>query len=117
MKSTIFFVLMALSLNANAAHWECKSDHQLKQISFDLSSTIENFKVVAPELDQKEINDAFKQVNSFTLVAYQVIDTVAQETIDYTLIIDQSAKSVSVLSQWSTNENVDSETIKCIVSK
>ena len=118
MKSTIFFVLLGLlSANAQAAHFECTGAHNLEKVSFDLTASVENFKVVAPVLEQKGLNDSFVQVNEFTLVAYQLLDNLAQETIDYTLIIDRDAKTVQVLSQWSTNENVDSEKLACTVTE
>lgn len=118
MKSALFFIVLGLfSINAEAAHWDCKGAHNLQQVSFDLNSSFENFAVVAPDLDQKGLQLAFEPINAFTLAAYQLIDTKAQETIDYTLIIDRDAKSVSVFSQWSTNENVDVEKLVCIVNE
>lgn len=117
MKSTLFFILLALSTNAQAEHFECKGAHNLQQVSFDLNASVENFKVVAPDLEQKGLNESFGQVNAYTMVAYQLIDTKAQETIDYTLIIDRDANSVTVFSQWSTNENVDMEKLVCLVTE
>jgi hypothetical protein len=118
MKSILFLAFLGLSLNAHAEQWNCKGGHNLETISFDYQiGGVSNFNVVAPDLDQKGLQESFVQVNEFTIVANQLLDNRAQETIDYTLIIDRGAHTLTVLSQWSTNENVDSETISCKVSK
>ena len=117
MRTAILIAFLGLSLNAQAAHWDCKGTQNLEKISFDLTASVEHFTVVAPDLEQKGLQESFQPVNSFTLVAYQVLDNKAQETIDFTVIIDAGAKSVSVLSQWSTNENVDVDPMSCVVSE
>lgn len=118
MKILALFMFFGLSItSANAAHWECKGAHNLKRISFDLVSDVMNFSVVAPDLDQRDLQKSFVQVNTFTMVANQLLDDRAQETIDYTLIIDQYSKTLQVFSQWSTNNNVDVETIVCQVTE
>ena len=113
--------LLAFSFAGSAAqasygeHWNCNGGRGLEHISFDLKSGMDNFTVVASNLDQKDLKKLFIQSNAFTMSAMQVLDVRAQETIDYTIVMNRGAHTLTIFSQWSTNNEVDSEVVDCAV--